>query len=66
MTTLSIPDMSCGHCRASITQALQPLPGVEAITFDADNRTAEITGPVAAATLIAALDQIGFPAKVSS
>lgn len=65
MTKLSIPDMSCGHCRASITQALQPLPGVETITFDAENRTADIAGPVPAAALIAALDEIGFPAKVS-
>lgn len=65
MTKLSIPDMSCGHCRASITQALQPLPGVEAITFDPETRTAEITGSVSPAALITALDQIGFPARVA-
>ena len=63
--TLSVPDMSCGHCRASIETALAPLPGVEAIRFDAEARQVDVTGPAPAATLIAALDQIGFPATVA-
>ncbi len=62
MTTLSIPDMNCGHCRASIQSALGPLPGVEKITFDPDRRTAQIDGPAPLADLIRALDAIGFPA----
>ncbi len=65
MTKLSIPDMSCGHCRASISQALEGIPGVAAITFDQDNRTAQIDGTAAPGTLIAALNQIGFPATVA-
>ncbi len=64
MTLLSIPDMSCGHCRASITEALSALPGIGPITFDAEARRAEIAGPLPAAQLIAALDAIGFAASV--
>lgn len=63
MTTLSIPDMSCGHCRASIETALRPLPGVTAIRFDAQARQAEIDGEASPAQLIAALAAIGFPAS---
>ncbi|MGB8812616.1 MAG: heavy metal-associated domain-containing protein [Paracoccaceae bacterium] len=65
MTTLSIPDMTCGHCRASVESAIGPLPGVEKVTVDLANRTAQITGPATPASLIAALDQIGFPAQIA-
>lgn len=63
MITLSIPDMSCGHCRASIQDALGKLPGVERISFDAQARTATIDGTTPAEPLVRALDAIGFPAK---
>lgn len=66
MTTLSIPDMSCGHCRASVEQALGQLPGVEKISVDLTRRTAKIEGPASPAALIAALDRIGFPAQVAA
>ncbi len=64
MTTFSIPDMSCGHCRASIETALTAIPGVGAIRFDAEARTATVQGDAPASRLLAALDSIGFPATV--
>ena len=33
-TVLSIPDISCGHCQATITNALTPLDGVQAVNVD--------------------------------
>ncbi|RID93438.1 copper chaperone [Gemmobacter lutimaris] len=60
--TLSIPDMSCGHCRASIETALKPLPGVTGLSFDAEARTATVEGDAPVAALVQALDGIGFPA----
>ena len=44
MITLSIPDMSCGHCRASIEAALAPVPGITALRFDGERRQAEVEG----------------------
>lgn len=64
MITLSIPDMSCGHCRASIQAALAPVPGITALRFDNDRRQAEIEGEVTARDLVQLLDAIGFPAQV--
>lgn len=64
MITLSIPDMSCGHCRTAIEAALAPVPGLTAIRFDAERRQAEIDGPVASRDLVQLLDAIGFPAQV--
>lgn len=63
MTDLSIPDMSCGHCRASIKAALLPLPGVTGIRFDAASRRATVEGDAPAALLLQTLEQIGFPAE---
>lgn len=65
MTILSIPDMSCGHCTASVEKALGKLPGVASVSVDLPNRRATIEGPAAPAALIAALDQIGFPAQIA-
>ena len=64
MITLSIPDMSCGHCRTAIEAALAPVPGITAIRFDAERRQADIDGPVAPRDLVQLLDAIGFPAQV--
>ena len=64
MTTLSIPDMTCGHCRASVETALSALPGAGAISVDLPTRQASVAGDLPAATLLAALDEIGFPATV--
>lgn len=63
MTNLSIPDMSCGHCRAAIEAALRPLPGVTGIRFDATARRATVEGDAPAALLLQKLEEIGFPAE---
>jgi copper chaperone len=64
MTTLSIPDMTCGHCKASVEGALASLPDAGTVTVDLTERTATATGPASAASLIRALDAVGFPAAV--
>ncbi|MDR0808080.1 MAG: heavy-metal-associated domain-containing protein [Gemmobacter sp.] len=61
--TLSIPDMSCGHCRASIEAALKPLSGIAAVRFDAEARTATVEGSASADEIVKVLDSIGFPAS---
>lgn len=60
--TLSVPDMSCGHCRASIEAALKPAGGVP-IGFDMQARRVTIAGPLAPAAAVALLDGIGFAAE---
>jgi len=59
--TLSVPDMSCGHCRASIDAALTPLGGKA--SFDMEQRRVTVAGTVQPEAAIAALDAIGFPAE---
>lgn len=64
MTTLSIPDMTCGHCKASVESALKSLGDAGTITVDLPAKTATTTGPATPDRLIKALDEVGFPATV--
>ncbi len=65
MTILSVPDMSCNHCKATVEAALGAVPGAGAVTVDLTARKVEIAGPAPAAALIQALDQAGYPATVA-
>ncbi|SMR81621.1 copper chaperone [Aliiroseovarius halocynthiae] len=62
MTTFHIPDMSCGHCKAAITDALERL-GEVTFSFDMDAREVQLDG-LEPAAVIDALDEIGFPTSV--
>lgn len=57
---LSVPDMSCGHCKASVEKALGPM--ASDVSVDLSNRQVTVKADSAAADLIKALDAIGFPA----
>ena len=59
MTILNVPDMSCGHCVARITKALE----AENLKFKVllDTKTVEIEGDEAAVRqAAAALDDAGY------
>lgn len=60
MTLLSVPDMTCGHCKASVEAALTPMPGMAPVEVDLTTRRVKVAGPAAEA--VKALDAIGFPA----
>ena len=53
MTLLSVPDMSCGHCKASVTQALTALGTAGTISFDMTARQVQVDGPAAPEALLA-------------
>ncbi|MDZ7904736.1 MAG: heavy-metal-associated domain-containing protein [Cypionkella sp.] len=62
MTVLHIPDMSCGHCKASIEAALSPLAAQIAVDLPA--RRVQLTGADDLPAALAALNAIGFPAEI--
>lgn len=64
MTRLNVPDMNCGHCKASVLSALSTLPDAGEVEVDLTARTVTVSGPAPAAALIGALDAVGFPATV--
>ena len=42
-TTLKVPDMSCGHCKAAVEDGLNELSGVERSNADVEKGTVEVT-----------------------
>ena len=65
MTTLSVPDMSCNHCKATVGAALGAVPDAGAVTVDLTSRKVQVAGPAPAATLLQALDKAGYPATLA-
>lgn len=63
MTTFSIPDMSCGHCKAAVEAAVLKLDPQASVVVDLKLRQAEVTTSLPDMALINALNAVGFPAK---
>jgi copper chaperone len=62
MTRLSVPDMSCGHCKATVEAALAAVPDTDAVEVDLASRQVDVAGAAALETLLAALEKVGYPA----
>lgn len=63
MTTFSIPDMSCGHCKASIEAAVLKLDPEASVIVDLPARRVDITSTQPDQALVNALGAVGFPAQ---
>lgn len=62
MPTIKISGMSCGHCTAAVTKALNAIDGLADITVDLEKKEASYTEnkPVAIETIKEAITKIGF------
>lgn len=61
--TISVPDISCGHCQTSIEQAVGDLAGVEAVAVDIAARTVDLNYDEDAIDLdqiIKAIEDVGY------
>ena len=61
-TRLNVTGMTCGHCVAAVTNALESLPGVTAVEVKLDTGEARVWGDADLATLIAAIQEEGYEA----
>jgi len=62
MATYHIPDMSCGHCKATIETTIQALDPAARIDFDMAARRISVESTLDAVQIQAALGQTGYPA----
>ncbi len=62
MIRYSIPDMSCGHCKATVDKTVKALDPHAVLQFDMGARTVEIQTDAPTAALLAALAASGYPA----
>lgn len=65
MTTLSVPEMTCGHCKASVEAALTRLDPAAQVAVDLTARRVEVTSSAPPAAMIAALGAVGFDATAA-
>ena len=63
MTRLSIPEMSCGHCKASVEKAVTSVDPAARVAVDLITRRVNISSISTTAALIAALKVAGYEAK---
>ena len=59
---LAIPDMTCGHCRASVERAVAAAAPGARVSVDLEARTAEVEGAPDEARVLAAVRAAGFDA----
>ena len=66
--TLSVPEISCGHCKSSIEGALEPLEGVESAQVSIEDRNVAISYDDSAVDIdafVAAIDEQGYEVAAS-
>jgi copper chaperone len=59
--TYSVPDMSCAHCRATITAEIENVAGVSAVEVDLDAKRVAVAGAALDDRAIrTAIDEAGY------
>jgi copper chaperone len=66
MTKLDIQGMTCGHCQRAVKEALEGVSGVTQADVSLDEHSASVTGDADVQTLIAAVQEEGYQASVTS
>lgn len=63
--TVRIPNISCGHCTATITRELEDLNGIKSVQADVDTREVTIKWepPALWSDIANMLDEIAYPAE---
>ncbi|NJM82147.1 MAG: heavy-metal-associated domain-containing protein [Tabrizicola sp.] len=59
-----VPEMSCGHCKATVEKALAALDGAAAVTVDLTARTVEVQTARPADQVIGSLKAAGYEARL--
>lgn len=59
-TTYSVPDISCDHCVAAITDAVTPIDGVDRVSVVVESKSVTVDGSFDDAAVRAAIDDAGY------
>lgn len=61
MKTFTLPDMSCGHCVATVTKAIKTLDSTAEVKADLSARTVSVESKAPAGAISKAMEQVGYP-----
>ncbi|MCA8867028.1 MAG: heavy-metal-associated domain-containing protein [Rhodobacteraceae bacterium] len=64
MILLNVPDMSCGHCKSAVENAIKAVDPAAEITVDVDTKTVRIPENIDTAAVLAAMKNAGYPAEI--
>lgn len=65
--SLSVPDISCGHCKMSIEGAVNQLSGIKSVTVDIEGHTVAVAfdeGDQTREAVVAAIEEQGYAVAV--
>ena len=65
MITLNVPEMSCGHCKATVEKAVAGVDPAAKVSVDLTKRSVGVTSTRSVADLIAALKGAGYEATAA-
>ena len=57
----TVPDMTCGHCVATVTKAVKALDANAHVNADLGSKTVSVETTAAASAVSRALDDAGYP-----
>ena len=66
MTKFTVPEMSCGHCKTAIEDAIAAIDSRAKVSVDLTAREVEVDSALAADTLISAMVAAGYEAAAIS
>lgn len=66
MIKLSVPEMTCGHCKATIEKAVAGVDPAARVAVDLATHSVEISSRVDTPTLIGALKAEGYEARLAT
>lgn len=63
VATYTVPEMTCGHCKASVIREVSAVAGVHSVDIDLDTKLVTVTGEqLDDETLRAAIEEAGYEA----
>ncbi|MDH5643453.1 MAG: cation transporter [Gemmatimonadota bacterium] len=64
---MKVTGMTCGHCEAAVTKALEAVPGVERVVeVSREKETAIVEGDAFVNELVTAIEEEGYQAEPQS
>ncbi|GLQ15920.1 heavy-metal-associated domain-containing protein [Maritalea porphyrae] len=61
MTKFAVPDMTCGHCEATVTKAIKEVDPFASVKADLATNTITLSSSAEVSTITAALEKAGYP-----